>query len=658
MRDVMSSRGAFTSRKVSGLSGADDDINTSIWTTLRINKLLEEIDNGLDIKGLHNSPFKDNDINLKRASLPFEYTPEEWQELKRCKEDIIYFAYNYCYIQTSNGVMLIKDAGGLRDFQEQILKSFQQNKYNILMASRQIGKSVTSAIFILWFCLFHAEKTSLIVADNFTTTKELLDKFRISMDNLPFFMKPGIKHINTGNIKFDNDSRIVGRTTTKKSGIGLSVNFLYIDEFAHIDDAKLDEFYRAIFPTISADPNAKIVITSTPNGKNKFYEIWSDAISNKSSFVPLRVDWWQVPGRDEAWKEATIADIGSIEDFNQEYGLQFFSSDQLLLNSIELKRLYNIKVDYENSRFSLDEDHAKINDYFFLHPKYAKRSLDEFRSDRANYVFSVDTADGVGGDYSVLNVFKVATLPVAELLKKKETVRSELDTVSLVQVGTFRTNELDILQFAAAVEYITYRIFNPERVRIVLEMNYKGEMIHSRMADNKDYWSGQFVHSKHTEMAINPKLGLRLGPTNKIKYCEKFKHLVTTNRVIPNDFTTVMELMAFGKSKGGTYRGQNGNDDLAMTAVNLAPFFDSSQFWDLAIDTYENSLPEYRKAVEEQIFSIHSDSSNRKLYNYDALRNLNAAKPGESGTSSVKSDVFDSESLQHMQKIRDRFFKS
>jgi hypothetical protein len=658
MRDVMSSRGAFTSRKVSGLSGADDDINTSIWTTLRINKLLEEIDNGLDIKGLHNSPFKDNDINLKRASLPFEYTPEEWQELKRCKEDIIYFAYNYCYIQTSNGVKLIKEAGGLRDFQEQILKSFQQNKYNILMASRQIGKSVTSAIFILWFSLFHAEKTSLIVADNFTTTKELLDKFRISMDNLPFFMKPGIKHINTGNIKFDNDSRIVGRTTTKKSGIGLSVNFLYIDEFAHIDDAKLDEFYRAIFPTISADPNAKIVITSTPNGKNKFYEIWSDAISNKSSFVPLRVDWWQVPGRDEAWKEATIADIGSIEDFNQEYGLQFFSSDQLLLNSIELKRLYNIKVDYENSRFALDEDHAKINDYFFLHPKYAKRSLDEFRSDRANYVFSVDTADGVGGDYSVLNVFKVATLPVAELLKKKETVRSELDTVSLVQVGTFRTNELDILQFAAAVEYITYRIFNPERVRIVLEMNYKGEMIHSRMADNKDYWSGQFVHSKHTEMAINPKLGLRLGPTNKIKYCEKFKHLVTTNRVIPNDFTTVMELMAFGKSKGGTYRGQNGNDDLAMTAVNLAPFFDSSQFWDLAIDTYENSPPEYRKAVEEQIFSIHSDSSNRKLYNYDALRNLNAAKPGESGTSSVKSDVFDSESLQHMQKIRDRFFKS
>jgi hypothetical protein len=159
MKDIMSSRGGFASRKISGLSGGDDDINTSIWTTLRFNKLIEEIDNGLDIKGLHNSPFKDNDINLKRAQLPFEYTPDEWNELVKCKEDILYFAYNHCYIQTNKGIMLIKDAGGLRDFQEQILLSFKANKYNILMASRQIGKSVTSAIFILWFSLFHAEKT-------------------------------------------------------------------------------------------------------------------------------------------------------------------------------------------------------------------------------------------------------------------------------------------------------------------------------------------------------------------------------------------------------------------------------------------------------------------------------------------------------------------
>lgn len=144
MKDIMSGRGAFTHRKMSNLSGGgDDDINESIWTTARINKLLEEIDNGKDIKGLHNSPFKDNDINLKRANLPFEYTPEEWDELKKCKHDLLYFAWNYCMIQTDKGVQLVKDGGGLRDFQEGILNSFKKNKYNILMASRQTGKCLS-----------------------------------------------------------------------------------------------------------------------------------------------------------------------------------------------------------------------------------------------------------------------------------------------------------------------------------------------------------------------------------------------------------------------------------------------------------------------------------------------------------------------------------
>lgn len=658
MKDVMTNGGAFSHRKLSNLSGSAEDTNTSIWTTTRINKLLDDIENdGFDIKGLHNSPFKDNDINLKRGNLPFEYTPEEWEELKKCKADILYFATNYCKIQTGDGIKFIKDTEGLRDFQEEILRSFKGNKFNILMASRQTGKSVTSAIFILWYLLFNSDKTALIVADNFTTTRELLDKFRICLDGLPFFMKPGIKHINSGNIKFDNDSRVVGRTTTKKSGIGLSVNVLYIDEFAHIDEAKLDEFYRAILPTITADPNAKVIITSTPNGKNKFYEIWVDAVAGKSDYVPLRVDWWQVKGRDESWKQAVIANMGSVEDFNQEYGLQFFSSDQLLLNSNELKRLYNIKSDYINTSFALPEEKQWINECFTVHPNYANRLFHDYKNDRAKYVFSIDTADGTGGDYSVLNIYKIVCLPVNELLKKKEAIRGEVDTTSLVQVATFRTNEYDINQFAAGVEFITYELFNPDNVRIVLEMNHKGEIIKNRLEDNDSYWPSQLVHTKHTEMAVNVKPGLRLGPTNKIRYCEKFKYFVEVKKIIPNDFLTVMELMAFGKTKGGSYRGQNGNDDLAMTCVNLAPALDSNQLWELCIETYESSPEEYRKDVEEKIFNLFRSGNSRPLYDYDVLRKANVPANGAANDNQIKRNVFDLEALEKMKKIKGRFFK-
>lgn len=660
MKDIMSSSGGFSSIKVSAMNGESKD-NNYIWTTEKINKLIEDINNGeKDIRKLGNSPFKDNDMNLRREKLPFEYTPEEMMELAKCKASPLYFCTNYCVIQTNTGRKIVKDAGGLRDFQSQIIQNYDKNNLNILMASRQTGKTVTSALYMLWFLLFHPEKTALCVADNFTTTKELIEKFKIALEGLPFFMKPGIDVINASNVKFDSSSRLVGRTTTKKSGIGLTVNLLYVDEFAHINEANLDEFYRAIFPTVTADPNGKIILTSTPNGKNKFWEIWKSAVDGESSFVPLRVDWWQVPGRGEEWKKQKIADLGSEEDFNQEYGLQFFSSDKLLLNSRDLKRLDFIKQDYEQVNLILDEDLSYVNEYLYFHKNYANRTVDDFKNDMSNYVFSIDTADGIGGDYSVLNIYKTVAMPVKELLKKKEIVKNEIDSISLVQVGYLRSNQIDINEFALACEYIIYNVFNTDQTRIVLELNHKGDIIHDRIKENDKYWPGQMIHTKHTQQAINFKPGLRLGPSNKIKYCEKFKYLVTINRIIPNDTFTVTELQQFGRSKGGIYRGQNGNDDLAMTSVNMSSIFESSQFWDIAIETFERKDSEYVKELEEKILNIHRSEGNKGGYDFDEIRrmnNVNSNWPSKSADQ-VKKDVFNIETFEHMKKIKNRFFKS
>lgn len=659
MRDIMSNSGGFASARISAMGDQDPGSNNNyIWTTEKINKLLNDINEGIeDVRKLKNSPFKDNDISLKREKLPFEYTPEEIEELKKCKASPIYFAYNYCVIQTNNGRMLVKDAGGLRDFQSEIIKSYKNNNLNILMASRQTGKTVTSAIFMLWYLLFHAEKTALCVADNFSTTKELIDKFKISLEGLPFFMKPGIENINSSNIKFDSKSRIVGRTTTKKSGIGLSVNLLYVDEFAHINEANIDEFYRAIFPTVTADPNGKIIITSTPNGKNKFWEIWKDAVNKESNFVPLRVDWWQVPGRDEQWKKDKIADLGSVEDFNQEYGLQFFASDKLLLNSRDLKRLDTIKQEYVQTSIPFSEELSYIGESLFFHKKYAGYSIDDFKSDPANYVFSIDTADGIGGDYSILNIYKVVALPLKSLLKKKHLVKDTTDTISLVQIGYFRSNQIDINEFTLACEHVIYNIFNPEQTRIVVELNHKGDIILNRFADNDNYWSGQIIATKHTQASEKYKPGLRLGPTNKLKYCEKFKYMITIDRIIPNDELTIDELSSFGRSKGGVYRGQNGNDDLAMTSVNMSSVFDSSQFWDIAVETYERSDKEYQKQVTEQIFNLNS-RENKSSWDFDELRRMNGGSYNKRKGNSVPIDVFNSDNLNHLKNLRDNFFNN
>jgi len=658
MKDIMSTSGGFSSTRISAMGG-DPKENNYIWTTEKINQLVDDINNGVkDVRKLGMSPFKDNDINLRRENLPFEYTPEEIEELAKCKSSLLYFAINYCVITTPSGRKLLKDAGGLRDFQEQILKAYKDNPLNILMASRQTGKTVTSAIFMLWFLLFHPEKTALCVADNFTTTKELIDKFRIALEGLPFYMKPGIDTINQSNIKFDSNSRLVGRTTTKKSGIGLTVNLLYIDEFAHINDANLDDFYRAIFPTVTADPNGRIIITSTPNGKNKFWEIWKDAVNRESSYYPIRVDWWQIPGRDEDWKKQKIADLGSVEDFNQEYGLQFHSSDKLLLNSKDLRKLDIIKQEYVNNNIFLNEEMFYFNEYIFFHKKYSNWTVEQFKSDDSIYVFSIDTADGIGADYSVLNIYKTVALPVDELVKKKEVVKNEVDAISLVQIGYLRSNQLDINQFTIACENIIYNVFNPDNTRIVLELNHKGDILLNQFRENDQYWPGQIIYTKHTQAAVSFKPGLRLGPTNKIKYCEKFKYLVSINRIIPNDEYTISELGSFGKSTGGLYRGQNGNDDLAMTSVNMSSIFESSQFWEIAVETYERMGDEYSKEVEERVFSLSRGEGRGSGFDFDEIRKMNSPKAFGPGAKNHSKNVFDIDTLDQIEKIRSKFFKS
>ena len=650
----LSRGGGFTSLKLSSLNSEDG--NNHVWNSEKVNDIIQKVEiEGLDIRGMQNSPFKENDILLKRANLPFEYTREEIEELKKCKADPMYFALNFAFIRTHKGDMVVKDAGGLRDFQEQIIQNMHNNKFNILMASRQIGKTVTTAIYIVWFLLFNKDKNVLMVADNMSTTKEIMEKLRIVLDNLPFFMKPGISKINESSIRLDNDCRLVLRTTTKKSGIGMTVNFLYIDEFAHIAESNLDKFYRAILPTITEDPFAKVMITSTPNGRNKFWEIWTSAIDKDNEYSPMRVDWWQVPGRDEEWKKKTIANFGTEADFNQEYGLQFFSSDQLLLSSNDLKKIDNSQTVYVNTKLDLEEEDYYINDYLTVHKKYANYTIDDFKNDPSFFVFSIDTADGLEQDYSVLNIFKVAALPIKELLKNKKAIKKELDAISLVQIGKFRCNTLDINHFAMACEKIIYDIFNPEHVRIILELNHKGELLHNRFATNDAYWWGQMVHTKHTDLSQNLKAGVRLGPTNKLKYCERLRYFVSTNRVLVTDYDTFLELSSFGKSKGGSYRCQSGNDDLAMTCVNTSPLFESPQFWEIGGEVYENMSDEYKEQLYEHILDVKTE---KQAFDFNRLHDLNNQLNPKEHRPGNKKSVFDLNTLKSLNKIQKNFYNS
>ena len=87
-----------------------------------------------DVKGFNGNPL------LKRAGEKIAYTKEQILEIKKCMEDPIYFAEHYIkVVHVDKGLITIK----LYDYQKNIIKALQENRYNILLSCRQSGKCLS-----------------------------------------------------------------------------------------------------------------------------------------------------------------------------------------------------------------------------------------------------------------------------------------------------------------------------------------------------------------------------------------------------------------------------------------------------------------------------------------------------------------------------------
>ncbi len=547
-----------------------EQIETNHWSSARVEELLRKVDEeGLDYKSVDN-PFHDNDPELKRSNILWEYTREEILEMKKCAEDVSYFA-KYCKVMTDTGLDYIR----LRDYQSSVLREYQNHRFNIFLAPRQVGKSITSSIILVWYLLFNHDKNAMILANVGDTAEELMDKIKAIIKGLPFYMKPGMVVNNVMTMRFDNGCRVLAKTTTKTSGIGFTIHFLYMDEFAHINANFIEAFFRSTYPTVSSSKVSRIIITSTPNGMNKFYEIYQGALTGENSFNPIRVDWWQVPGRDDEWKKREIGNLGSEELFNQEYGNQFLSSSSLLLGSDELRKIRNNEVEYQWREIS-NLHYADVNyENLIWHPKF---DLDKANLPGKKFVFSVDLSSGAKGDFTVINIFKVTPLPKI-VIEKMDEYEDEADFFGLVQVGVFRDNEIKLEDITKLLQILCSEVFEVDRVKIALEMNYKGELVYDKLSQRDDFYDEMFLFTKHTESARVLKPGIKYNEKNKMKYCELLRSLIRKDRVLVNDKKwTIPELFTFGLNNSGTYSSQSGHDDVAMTLVNLPGLFDGYDF--------------------------------------------------------------------------------
>ena len=89
-----------------------------------------------------------------------------------------------------------------------MLKEYQNNDYNVILKSRQLGISTLSAAYSLWMMLFQNDKNILVIATSKDTAKNLITKVRIMYEALPAWLKTAIVENNKLSLIFKNGSQI------------------------------------------------------------------------------------------------------------------------------------------------------------------------------------------------------------------------------------------------------------------------------------------------------------------------------------------------------------------------------------------------------------------------------------------------------------------
>lgn len=250
---------------------------------------------------------------IKRAGAESEFTPELIRELAKCSKDPIYFIKNYIWVQHPK---LGKILFNLYDYQEELVDALLHNRWVIALLSRQMGKTQTISMFLLWYAMFNRDQTILIASKNNSHAMEIMDRIRFAYEELPHWLKAGCKYYNKHNIEFDNGSRIISQATTEKTGRGYSISKLYLDELAFINPNIQENMWASLAPTLSTGGSA--IISSTPNGDAElFATLWRGANTQANSFKPLFFPWNRHPDRGEEYVKEMRGQLGE-KKFRQE----------------------------------------------------------------------------------------------------------------------------------------------------------------------------------------------------------------------------------------------------------------------------------------------------------------------------------------------------
>jgi hypothetical protein len=304
--------------------------------------------------------------------------------------------------------------------------------------------------------------------------------------------------------------------------------------------------------------------------------MWHDAEKGRNEYIPTDVHWSEVPGRDAAWKEQTIANT-SEQQFKVEFECEFLGSINTLINPAKLRNL------------SYDD------------PIKRNAGLDIYENpiEEHSYLMTVDVARGLGNDYSAFVVFDITNFPYKIVAK-------------------YRNNEIKPMLFPSIIHEVA-RAYNNSW--LLVEVNDIGDQVANILHFDLEYdnvlmcamrgRAGQLVGSGFS--GKKSQLGVRMTAAVKKLGCSNLKTLLEDDKLLTVDYDIISELTTFAQ-KHNSFEAEEGcNDDLAMCLVIFSwlvaqPYFKEMTDNDVRKRIYE----EQKNQIDQDMapFGFISDGIN------------------------------------------------
>jgi len=500
--------------------------------------------------------------NLKRVNMVLQLTEDQVREYYKCSQDPIYFIENYVKIITlDKGFVQIS----LYPFQRQAVQDINDNRRVIVKAGRQVGKTTMVVGYILWYILFNEDKFVAILANKAPTAREILNRIKIAYESLPLWLQQGVRTWNKGDIELENNCRVLASSTASSAIRGYSISLLYLDEFAFVPSNIAEEFFTSVYPTISSGTSSKILISSTPNGMNHYYRMWTEAVEGQNGFKHIEANWRQVPGRDQKWADEQRRVLGE-QKFLQEMECEFMGSAGTMLSAHALKSLAFVKP-LHVSETGIKIYHQPVKDHVYL--------------------AVADTSRGKGLDYSAIAIIDVSEIPYK-------------------LVATYKDNNISPLVYPGIIKKMS-DYYN--QAYVLVEINDNGQQVVDALFDDFEYENILSTVDMKGKIALTwgfgnkSQRGIRTTKSVKRLGCSILKNLIEQQKLLVQDFDTISEFSTF-ISKGSSFEAEEGShDDMVMCLVLFAWCTNQQFFADLSNINIKGRLHEeqMRQIEEEQL---------------------------------------------------------